>query len=162
MNTPRVPDERLTGDERIEQSDGAMTVSAEQVYVDTEWTVSGRVRLRRQIETRIETIQVTLRREVLVVDTEDTVGDDGVFIGVATDNPAVVTPGPVPDPIVLVLREEVPQVSVQIQPYELVSAEIVRSTREHPVTATARREQVVLEGETGAPADVAANGEGQR
>lgn len=60
MNTPQVPDERLTGFERFEQA-GAMTVSAEQVSVATEWTVSGRVRLRRQIETRTETIQVTLR-----------------------------------------------------------------------------------------------------
>ncbi|MDT0261717.1 DUF2382 domain-containing protein [Jatrophihabitans lederbergiae] len=150
MNTPRVPDERLTGDERIEQSDAAMTVSAEQVYVDTEWTVSGRVRLRRQIETRTETIQVTLRREVLVVDTEDTVGDDGAIVGVAADNLAVGAPGPVPEPIVLVLREEVPEVSVQIRPYELVSTDITRTSREHPVTATARREQVVLEGDTGA------------
>lgn len=149
MNTPRVPDERLTGDERTEQSDGAMTVSAEQVYVDTEWTVSGRVRLRRQIETRTETIQVTLRREVLVVDTEDTADADGPLAGVATGTPAVGAPGPVPEPIVLVLREEVPEVSVQIRPYERVSAGVVRTSGEHPVTATARREQVVLEGETG-------------
>lgn len=145
MTIPWVPDERLTSDERFEQADDAMTVSAEQVSVDTEWTVSGRVRLRRQIETRTETIQVTLRREVLVVDTEDTSGDGGVFTGAASDNPAVATPGPAPEPIVMVLSEEIPQVSVQIQPYELVSTEVRRSTREQPVTATARREQVVLE-----------------
>lgn len=145
MTIPRVPDERLTSDERVEQADDAMTVSAEQVSVDTEWTVSGRVRLRRQIETRTETIQVTLRREVLVVDTEDTSGDGDVFTGAASDNPAVATPGPVPEPIVMVLSEEIPQVSVQIQPYQLVSTRVVRSIGEQPVTATARREQVVLE-----------------
>lgn len=157
MTSHEVPDERAAStDTSGQHTDGAMTVSAEHVSVATEWTVSGRVRLRRRIETRTETIEVTLRREVLLVEPEDavdTIGDGSVFSGRAGDDPAVAAPSATPEPIVLVLSEEVPQIGVRLQPYERVRVEVVRSSRDQAVTAAARREQVVLEDGTVARAE---------
>ncbi len=156
MTSPHVP-QSPAGSAEAGTAGDWLTVSTEQVQVDTEWTVTGRLRLRRKIETRTETIQVSLRREILVLEAETVVGDGEVFVGVGTGGPAVSEPRQLPEPVVMVLREEVAQVSVGIQPYQRVTAEVRRDSRQHAVNATVGHEAVGVEqapaaGQTSTPA----------
>ncbi len=117
--TPDNPDSR----------DPSLILSSEHLVVDTEWVESGRVRLRREIVSETRTVEIVVRREVLVIDVQDVapgpIGES--FVGTSLDGPAVAGPlaadaGP---PLVLVLREEVPEIVLRTQVYERVNAEVV-------------------------------------
>src|ERR1700712_5152274 len=102
------------GDRDAEQDPNWMTVSAEKLYVDTQWIVSGRGRLRRKVETRTANIQLTLRPEGLIIATDTAGGAAGFYRGVPTDGPAIAVREQPSEPISMVLREEVPEISVTV------------------------------------------------
>jgi uncharacterized protein (TIGR02271 family) len=94
-----------------------VVLSAERLSVGVERVPAGRVRISKRIVEEVRTVQVPLRREELVVTQEPLAADGPLPAG-----------GPAED-IVLVLREEVPVVSVDTQVYErvVVSVETVRT-----------------------------------
>ena len=108
-----------------------VVLSGEQLRTETEWVESGRIRLRRRIVAHTRTIEVVVRREELIIETQDVApGAEGTmgetYRGIAMDGPAV--PGPTGDatpPLVLVLREEVPDIVLRPQVYERVTVDVV-------------------------------------
>ena len=119
-----------------------MTVRREQLYLGTEWVAAGRVRLSRRVVTEIRTIEVTLRREELVVETDGCLASDGVIAAVASDGPVVAAPTGPPDPVVVVLREELPEVTTRVHPYERVTVHVGLAQTERDVTNQVRSETV--------------------
>jgi len=112
-----------------------LTVSAERLQITTEWMRAGRVRLRRQIETDTRTVEVTLRREVLVVEHLP-----------ATDTPVAATTEAVDrEPVVIVLRQEVPEIGIRVQAYERVTARVERVTEDQLITDNVRHEGIAFD-----------------
>lgn len=116
--------------------DASMTLSAERIRTSTQWVQTGRVVLRRRIVTETRTVEVTLRREELVVDE----------LSPSSAAPAT-DPGFEPDhaqhePLVIVLRQEVPEVAVRVVPYERVTASIEYVATDEAVQASVRHEEV--------------------
>ena len=111
-----------------------VVLSGEQLRLGTEWAESGRVRLRRRVVAHTRTIEVVVRREELIIETQDAApGAEGAvgetYRGIAMDGPAV--PGPSPRstlPLVLALREEVPEIVLRTQVYERVTVDVVTAT----------------------------------
>jgi stress response protein YsnF len=87
--------------------------------------------VRRRVVTETQSVEVTLRREVLEVE----------YLPATAEDDAV-APGPVPAPIVMVLSEEVPVVSTVARPYERVSIEVASIDGQQDVRATLGHEQV--------------------
>jgi uncharacterized protein (TIGR02271 family) len=105
---------------RADRAPGAAEVvlSAERLSVGVERVPAERVRISKRIVEELRTVQVPLRREELVV-TREVLSADGPL---PAGSPA--------DDLVLVLREEVPVVSVDTQVYErvVVSVETVQTS----------------------------------
>ena len=116
-----------TGPPESPERSASVSLSAEQLVAATEWVESGHVRLRRRIVSETRTIEVVVRREELVVDVRDAafaqVGES--YLGTALDGPPVAAPERPGPPLVMVLREEVPEVVLRPQVYQRVSAEVV-------------------------------------
>jgi len=94
-----------------------VVLSAERLSVGVERVPAGRVRISKRIVEELRTVQVPLRREELVI-TQEPLASDGPL-----------TAGRPAQDLVLVLREEVPVVSVTTQAYErvVVSVETVHT-----------------------------------
>jgi len=120
-----------------------VTVAAERLSVGTEWSVSGKLRLRRRIVTENRTIEVSVRREILELAGDDLDFRDGRLIGTAAggrpeDQPAERAP------FVAVLREEVPVVTLEVRPYERVTVSVMRVQDFETVHDTVQHEQVEI------------------
>lgn len=133
------------GDDIVTNSgEAATTLSQEVLHVGTEWAEAGQIRLRRRIVTETRTVEVSVRREELEIDVLDVEERRGVLIGTAKD-------GRVSDepqsrrPLVIVLQEEVPEVSVQLRPYERVTVTTTIGNRTGRVTDGLRHEEVQLD-----------------
>jgi stress response protein YsnF len=86
--------------------------------------------VHRRIVTESQTVEVTLRREVLEVE----------YVPVA-DGQAPVPPGRSPAPVVVVLSEEVPVVTTAVRPYERVVVDVASVERAQEVTARISQER---------------------
>lgn len=124
--------------------DAATTLSHEVLHVDTEWAEAGQIRLRRRIVTETRTVEVSVRREELVVDVLDVDERRGALIGTARDGRVSDEPDP-QRPLVIVLQEEVPEVSVRLRPYERVTVTTSIGQRTGRVTGGLRHEEVQLD-----------------
>lgn len=114
-----------------------VTRSEERLQVGTQRVVHGRLMLRKRIVTERLTVEVDVRREELVVEQENVApGQAGASVG----------PSPhLREPLVVVLREEVPDVRVRIQPYEQVRVHVSETATRHQVTEVLRKEVVDVE-----------------
>lgn len=124
--------------------EAATTLAQEVLHVGTEWAEAGQIRLRRRIVTETRTVEVSVRREELEIDVLDVDERRGALIGTAKD-------GRVSDepqsrrPLVIVLQEEVPEVSVQLRPYERVTVTTTIGNRTGRITDGLRHEEVQLD-----------------
>ena len=105
-----------------------MVLSAERLSVGVERVPAGRVRISKRIVEELRTVQVPLRREELVVTQEP----------VSADGPS--SAGAPAEDLVLVLREEVPVVSVNTQAYERVVVSVETVHAEETVRTELRTE----------------------
>jgi uncharacterized protein (TIGR02271 family) len=122
--------------------DVVMTLRQEQLRVGAEWVAAGRVRVRRRVVSETRTVQVTLRREELVLDTDAAVAVHGATVGIMFDGPAVAAPtGPV-EPLVIVLREERPEIVTRLYPYERVTVHVDLAATEQQIDSPVRTEAV--------------------
>jgi stress response protein YsnF len=117
---PRPPETAAAG----QPNAPAVTLSHEQLRVGAHWVVAGHVRLRRRIVSETRTVEVTVRREEMVVETDAAVSPDGVIAGLGLDGEPSAAPEPGQPPMVFVLREEIPEVVTRIRPYEQVTVHI--------------------------------------
>ena len=110
-----------------------VTLSREQLRVDTEWVVAGHVRLRRRVVSETRMIEVTVRREELVVETDAAVTPEGVIAGPDLDGEPTAAPVLGQAPMVFVLREEIPEVATRTRAYEQVTAHVgIAQTTQQP------------------------------
>jgi len=119
------------------QASAVETVRAEErVQITAVWVAAERVTFERRIVTEKRQVDVTVRREELVV--HRTALPDG-----APDQP----PGPAASqpPLVIVLHEEVPVVQLAVQPYERVTAVVEQVTGQQTVNAELRKEHVQIQ-----------------
>lgn len=108
----------------------------EQLAVRREWVPVERVRVARRVVTETRRVEVSVRREELHV---ERVPIEPEAAGSTTDRQ------PAPAPIVLVLREEVPVVTLATQPVERVRVSVDTVTGLHTVQAELRREEVAVD-----------------
>ncbi len=87
-----------------------------------------RVVVRRRVVTEIRQVEITVRREELEV--------HHIPMDETDEAPA----GPPPEPLVIVLSEEVPVVQTQTRPYERVTVWVDTATVEQALTETVSRE----------------------
>jgi len=115
--------------------DEAMTRSEEELAADTVWRPVERVRVRRRVVEEEVMVPVTVRREELEIQHEPASRFD----------PPRRDAGEPADPLVMVLHEERPVVSVEVVPTEVVRVRraVVRGGR-RTVTDTVRREEIEL------------------
>src|SRR4051794_28107793 len=107
-------------------SDRVDVLYEEQGLVRTEWLPVERVRIRRRIVTEIQTIEVEVRREELVVEHED-----------ARVSPQALPVGRAPagqEPYVTVLHREVPYIRLAVEPYEQATVRVLPVESETPVS----------------------------
>ena len=134
-----------------------VTVSEERLLVSTQWVETGRVRVRRRVTSETRSVQVTVRREELLIETDAEPGADdtnAANTGVANtnaDNTVVGEPHLNHEPLVIVLREDVPEVTVTTRPYERVIVHVDLAATEETVGGQVRREHadVTVESDAG-------------
>ncbi|GAA0309638.1 DUF2382 domain-containing protein [Kineococcus aurantiacus] len=138
-----------------------VVLSAEVLSTGTVRVPVERVRVAKRIVHTTRTIEVPVRVEELVVtreaveatadpatdlvaDPADLLADPGDLVADPATEPV---PGAGPTEVVLVLHEEVPQVSLRVEPVEVVRVEVQRVTGETVLEAELRTEvaDVVLE-----------------
>lgn len=120
-------------------TDQAMTRSEEQVRVGTRDQESGRVRLRKWVETEDVTQTVPVRKEKAVLEREpitDSNIDDALGGPEISDEEHEV-----------VLHEERPVVEKEVTPVERVRLDKSTEVEEHEVSEEVRKEQVEVEGD---------------
>ena len=112
-------------------ADAEVVLHEERVHVDV---VREAVRavVRKRIVTEVRTVEVTVRREVLEV---EHVPDDGPALPVSAEPREALS---------LVLSEEVPVVTLQVQPYERVTLDVHTVQAEERVTTTSGTEHAQL------------------
>lgn len=120
----------------------AITLSREIVKLGTEWAESGRVRFRRRIITETRQVEVTTRREELVIEDVDVTDRNGALVGTAKDGRVTDEPRPAAAPLVIVLQEEVPELSLRLRPYEQVTVTTTIGSRTGRVNSQVHREEV--------------------
>ena len=101
----------------------------EQFRVGTRRVPSEKVVVRRRVVTEVQRIEVTVRREELEVHRVPLDGHEQAPVG-----------GP-PEPLVILLSEEVPVVQLQTRPYERVTVRVDTLTEEQLVTESVARER---------------------
>ena len=101
----------------------------EELRVGTRRVPTEKVLVRRRIVTEVRQIEVSVRREVLEVQRVPLDGREEMSVG-----------GP-PEPLVILLSEELPVVQFQTRPYERVTVRVDAVTQSHVVTETVAREQ---------------------
>ena len=102
----------------------------ERLDVGTERDVVRAV-VRRRVVEETRRLEVTVRREVLEVE----------YLP-ADESERAAPPGPAPSPVVVVLSEEVPVVTLQTRPYERVTVTVDSVEEQQQVSAQVGREQV--------------------
>ena len=112
-------------------ADAEVVLHEERVHVDVA-REAVRAVVRRRIVTEVRTVEVTVRREVLEVEHQP------------ADGPALPVGGEPRTALSLVLSEEVPVVSLQVQPYERVTLDVHPVSAEERVTITSGEERVEL------------------
>ena len=126
-----------------EANEATVVAFGERPVLGSEWVVSGRLRLRREIQTSTRSVEVTVRREVLTIDYDNAFEPDvnGQLapLEVAGEPPAD------RDPVSIVLHEEIPQLTTQSVPYEIVTAHVMRAVTQQTVGTQLTREQIVVE-----------------
>ncbi|NAZ86772.1 DUF2382 domain-containing protein [Kineococcus indalonis] len=120
--------------------------SAEELRVGRERVPRERVRIRKRVVTEVRTVEVPVRVEQLVVEHEPLDAAGAVPSG-RTDDAAP------REPLRIVLHEEVPVVSVRVQPVEVVSVGVRTVQGEQVLRAELRSEQVVVDTPAPAPVD---------
>ena len=108
--------------------------SAERLVTQSTWVRSGVLRLRR---------------EVLTVEYDDYLQPTNGVAPVPGDLPTVDEPPADRSDLTIVLREEIPTVSVEMVPYEVVTARTSRISVDRTVTERLAREQVAVESTAG-------------
>ncbi|CAA9237078.1 MAG: hypothetical protein AVDCRST_MAG57-1332 [uncultured Blastococcus sp.] len=101
----------------------------EQLRVGTRRVPTEKVLVRRRIVTEVRQIEVTVRREEVEVHRVPLDGHEQSPVG-----------GP-PEPLVILLSEEVPVVQLQTRPYERVTVRVDTATEQVEVTEHLAREQ---------------------
>ena len=108
----------------------------ERMRVDLQQTETGRVVFRRRIVTEVRQVEVTVRREELVV---EQTALTGTAVGAGRGDGGV--PGTARRlPLVIVLSEEVPTVQLHTRPYERITVDVHTVTEQQVMTATVSRE----------------------
>ena len=128
----------------VPETEAAVTVSEQRLAVATEWTVSGRVRVQRRIVTERRTVEIEVRREIVELHGDALDFREGLLVGTELDGPPVERPVGDAQPLVVVLREEVPVVTMQVRPYEQVTLLSTLVSAVDTVTDTVQREQVEM------------------
>ena len=105
--------------------------SEERLRVDTEWVPSERVLVRRRVVELVRQVEVTVRREELVVERTPLRG------ATASSSPQATS-----QPVVIVLSEEVPDVRLTVQPYERVTVSVHADIEQQQVQEDLRAERV--------------------
>ena len=105
----------------------------EQLRVGTRRVPVEKVLVRRRIVSEVRQVEVTVRREELEV---HRLPLDGREEGSA---------GGAPEPLVILLSEEVPVVQLHTRPYERVTVRVDTVTTQQAVTATVAREHADVE-----------------
>ncbi|MCI2240393.1 YsnF/AvaK domain-containing protein [Paenibacillus sp. TRM 82003] len=100
-----------------------------------------RVRISKRIVSEVRTVEVPVRVERLVVEHEPL---DEAGAGPVGEDPAGLAPA---EPLEIVLHEEVPVVSLRVQPVEVVRVGVRTVQGEEVVEVDLRSEQVVVEQE---------------
>ena len=103
----------------------------ERVHVDVERGAERAV-VRRRIVTEVRTVEVTVRREVLEVE------------HLPAEGPVLPSSGEPRTQVELVLSEEVPVVTLQVQPYERVTVGVEMVTEQERVSTDVSQERVEL------------------
>ena len=118
-----------------------LVLSAQElVQLASDWVAVERLRVQRRIVSETVMVPAVVRREELVIDRLPTAD------GIPTAAEALL-------PLVVVLCEEVPVVTVEVRPYEQVTISVVEVAGQQSITAVLDREQVeVLVEETDPPA----------
>ena len=101
-----------------------------------------RVLLRRVITTTTRQVEVTVRREELVIErrpADDRTSADGAAPAAAA--PATATAA-IPEPLVILLSEEVPVVTVVTRPYERITVHLDTVTDREQIGASLSHEEV--------------------
>lgn len=107
----------------------AVVLHEEQLRVGTRRVPTEKVLVRRRVVTEVRQIEVTVRREELEVHRVPLDGHEQAAVG-----------GP-PEPLVILLSEEVPVVQLQTRPYERVTVHVDTVVEQVEVTADLAREQ---------------------
>ena len=102
----------------------------EQLRVGTRRVPTEKVLVRRRVVTEVRQVEVTVRREELEVHRVPLDGHEQSPVG-----------GP-PEPLVILLSEEVPVVQLQTRPYERVTVHVDSITEQVEVTEHLAREEV--------------------
>ena len=123
-------------------TDNAMTRSEEQLRVGTERVEAGRARLRKYITTETETRTVPVSRETVHVEREPITDAN---MPNAMDGPAISE-----EEHEVVLTEERPVVQKEAVPVERVRLDTETVTENVQVTEEVRKEQIDMDGATGA------------
>lgn len=113
----------------------------ERLTIGTEWVRSGRVRVRRRVVTERRTVEVEVRREVLELEGDDVDFRDGHLVGTDLRGPVVTAPTD-SGPVVVVLREEVPEVVLRVAAYERVTVSRSRVEDTQVLEGTLAHEEV--------------------
>jgi len=132
----------MTMTDPARQASPVETVRAEErVQITAVWVAAERVTFERRIVTEKRQVDVTVRREELVV-------HRAALPDAAPEQP----PGQAPSqaPLVIVLREEVPVVQLAVQPYERVTAVVEQVSGQQTVNAELRKEHVQIQTGRGA------------
>ena len=106
-----------------------IVLAAERLQTATEWAESGRIRLRRRIVSETRMIEVLVQREELLIETRDAspgvVGES--YRGTSLDGDVVAAPLAASDgaPLIVSLREQVPEIVMRARVYERVHVDVV-------------------------------------
>jgi hypothetical protein len=112
-------------------ADAEVVLHEERVHVDVA-REAVRAVVRRRIVTEVRTVEVTVRREVLEVE------------HLPADGPALPVGAEPRQALSLVLSEEVPVVTLRVQPYERVTLDVHTVTADERVTTTSGQERAAL------------------
>ncbi len=137
-----------TDPETSRPDDGAMTRSEERLNVtDTQRHVSGKARLRKYVETEEVQVTVPVRKEKVVLETVDMSDDDRADDGgepVSDAEAAAFADAESPE---VVVHQEVPVVTTEVQAVERVRIGKEQVTEEQQVTEQVRKERIIAEGD---------------
>ena len=120
-------------DDHGQHGEATMLVREEQLHTGTQIRESGKVRFRKVIVTEEHTMTVTVRHEELRV--EHLAATDDVTGNIA---------GPQDAEHVIILHTEVPVVTLETEPAEIVRVTVQRVTDEQKITETVGKEQIEL------------------